>query len=113
MTIAETLVKIRLKADLSQVEVAKILNCTQSTVSKYEKGLLMPRLKKAHKILALAKRFRVGVDLKKFWNKEFFELWESNIDVLLPRRPIKFLKNPLAWKKALESGFSITGDMQK
>ena len=48
--------EIRKASGLSQYELAKALDVTQSTVSQYERGEIRPEISKAIKLVALGKK---------------------------------------------------------
>ena len=52
-TFANRLIQARKKANMTQTEVAKELNITQTTLSKYETGRLEPNIELLTKIINL------------------------------------------------------------
>ena len=61
--------KLRLQNKLSQNDVAKIINITQSNYSKYEKGTIEPDLKS---LIQLANYYNVSLDYlcDRQWNNQ-------------------------------------------
>lgn len=86
---------LRLQNKLSQEEVAKILNVSQSNYSKYEKGTIVPDLKS---LIQLANFYDVSLDYlcDRQWNnqigyiqddrretvKQIIDLNDKNFDVV-------------------------------
>lgn len=68
--------ELRIKNNLSQVEVAKIANCSQSNYSKYEKEKIYPDVLT---ITKLADYYNVSIDYlvdRKWDNKSYIEIWK-------------------------------------
>lgn len=61
MSIGETIKRIRAAIGMTQVEFAKAIGAGQSSISDYEKGLAIPSLKVAQKIVKVAKENKVKV----------------------------------------------------
>lgn len=64
MTTAENIKKIRKTLCLSQIELSKELNITPSTVSCYEAGRRKPSYPTIRKIIALAKKHNIDINLE-------------------------------------------------
>ena len=56
----EKLRELRLKNDLSQVELSKILNISQTSYSQWERGICEPNIETLKKI---ARYFKVSLDI--------------------------------------------------
>lgn len=67
---------IRLKYNINQKDMAKILKVTQSMISKYESGLKKPNL---HTLYRFAKAFSFK-DLENELKTEFYNIENENID---------------------------------
>lgn len=63
MELSEKIKEVRVRARLSQREMAEELKCSQMTISNYESGNRAPSYKMMQLIDALAKKYRVNLKL--------------------------------------------------
>jgi predicted transcriptional regulator len=63
MTVTELLAALINEKGLTQVEIAKAINCSQATVSRYIKGDFKPTFKIAKALILLAKKKRIKVKM--------------------------------------------------
>lgn len=64
LTTAENIKKIRKALCLSQAEISRELNVTRSTISCYERGVRRPSYATIRKIIALAKKNNLTIELE-------------------------------------------------
>ena len=67
--INETVKKIREKAKMGQIEFSSVLDCTQSHISKVERGVLYPSHDLIVRIIRFAKKKRIKVDLNELFTE--------------------------------------------
>lgn len=64
MNIEEIIKKIKYESDLNQSEIAKILGCTQVSVSRIKRGLQFPSTALLLKIVKLAKKYNIKIEIE-------------------------------------------------
>lgn len=63
MASSDSIKELRKKLQMTQVELAQELGCSQNTISQYEHGVKTPSVKIAQKMVRLAKENKIKVTL--------------------------------------------------
>lgn len=71
MKIEKLFKEIKYVSDLTQSQIAEILEIKQASVSRIKTGKQIPRLSTAKKIVALAKKYKIKVKLEDLAPRDF------------------------------------------
>ncbi len=66
MNIGDIIREIKYVSRLNQLELAELLGCKQASISRLKNNKQFPSLKMAQKIVKLAKKYKIKVDINDF-----------------------------------------------
>lgn len=70
MNIGEVMKRIKFESDLNQEEIGEILGCTQVSVSRIRRNLQIPNASLLLKIVKLAKKYKIKVEMEDLISKD-------------------------------------------
>lgn len=69
MTISEKIKSFRISLGMEQIEFAKLLNVSSSTVSNWETSRRVPRIPKLKKMVDIAKDHKIKLSMQDFFSQ--------------------------------------------
>lgn len=70
MNIGEVIKRIKYESDLNQEEIGEILGCTQVSISRIRRNLQVPNAALLLKIVKLAKKYNIKVEMEDLISKD-------------------------------------------